>query len=586
MQPAPTRPSRIAALAAAASAGALVIVAWASLTLVGLDMPFHTKGEPREAVVVADIVHNGRWILPRRNAVEMPAKPPLFHWLGALTSRAQGAVSEASVRLPSALLSGASAVLLFCAVTLLCGARAALIAALVMLSSFEWLRAATSARVDMTLAFGLTAAFTGLLMLRAGGRQAWLVLVYAGTAWAALAKGPVGIALPVLHVVLLCAIDRSFAFARQLHPLRALIIVGMIAGAWYGLAIVEGGREFFAKQILDENVYRFLGSAKLTGGHRHSSGYLASMLLIGLLPWTIFLPSALIALWRDRATLSRRDPRLFALTWALLVFAFYAVPASKRGVYLLPMYPALALLVGWWGDALTRGEIDARRLASVATGAAWILTALAGVLAITVGLESLGLPILSAIAEYVDPRAARDLRTVASVIQGQPLMLAALFAVAALGAVAAAVASAARRYGGMLSGWFVATAALAMTVRLVIMPGIASAQTRQHFVARIKALLPAPDDVAAYRHFDYGTIYYWGESMPVYRDPLTSDGPPYLLMSESQWAAVPARERRYYERVSGLDSGRAGNLGPMVLTRRIASGRAGAIAPPEDRNAP
>jgi 4-amino-4-deoxy-L-arabinose transferase-like glycosyltransferase len=49
-------------------------------------LPFYTKAEPREAIQVWDEVNRSEWILPLRNGVELPSKPPLFHWLGGLAS--------------------------------------------------------------------------------------------------------------------------------------------------------------------------------------------------------------------------------------------------------------------------------------------------------------------------------------------------------------------------------------------------------------------------------------------------------------------------------------------------------------------
>lgn len=67
--------------------------------------PFFTAQEPREAVVVQEILRSAEWVLPLRNGVELPAKPPLFHWLAAVASMTEGEVSEWSMRLPSAILA-------------------------------------------------------------------------------------------------------------------------------------------------------------------------------------------------------------------------------------------------------------------------------------------------------------------------------------------------------------------------------------------------------------------------------------------------------------------------------------------------
>src|SRR6185369_1424300 len=156
-------------------AGVVVAAAWAVLQLYALGAtPFHTRGEPREAVVVQDLVRHGNWILPRRNGVQLPRKPPLFYWLAAGAARVRGAVDEASVRLPSALQSGAACLIVAAVAAALYGGVAGTAAGITLLTSFEWLRAATAARVDMTTTFGLVLVFVGLLLFRRAERGIWL----------------------------------------------------------------------------------------------------------------------------------------------------------------------------------------------------------------------------------------------------------------------------------------------------------------------------------------------------------------------------------------------------------------------------
>src|SRR5687768_4136531 len=77
------------------------------------EIPFYTKGEPREAVQVWEEVHSGEWVLPLRNGRELPSKPPLFHWIGGATALVTGTVDEFAVRFPSALLATLAVLLTF-----------------------------------------------------------------------------------------------------------------------------------------------------------------------------------------------------------------------------------------------------------------------------------------------------------------------------------------------------------------------------------------------------------------------------------------------------------------------------------------
>jgi 4-amino-4-deoxy-L-arabinose transferase-like glycosyltransferase len=568
MPPSTSPPRSILAIVPGAVA---VVATWALLQLWGLgSTPFHTKGEPREAVVVAEIVQSGHWILARRNAVELPAKPPLFHWLGAVASHLAGTVSELTVRLPSAVQSLAGALLVYLAGAVFYGSVSGLVGALALLTSFEWLRAATSARVDMTLACGLTMCFFALLLQRKAPRTAWLVLLYLGIAWATLSKGPVGIALPATMIVALCLVDRSPRFLLGLRPLRGLACVALVAGAWYGLAAVQGGADFVQKQLLDENVYRFLGSKAATGGHRHSPLYLAGMLALGLLPWTPFLPWLVKDLWHERRSIDARDPRLAAALWIVVVFGFYALPASKRGVYLLPLYPAVCLLLGWWLPPLWRGEIRLRLLSAILVVLASAVTVVATVAALLAAAAACGVPVGATLVDFASARARDDILLAAAVFDRYALPLALFLAVAAASALATAWGARGQRWRVAVFGLLATTSAFIVTVRVVVLPAVASEQTRRGFAAAVKARVGDPRDLYAYRHFDYGFVYYWGAPIPVYEQPLTPNAPPFLVMSESEWNRLPLAQRGLYERVSNLESGRAGNLGRLVLAHRVA----------------
>jgi 4-amino-4-deoxy-L-arabinose transferase-like glycosyltransferase len=559
------QPRGVVDRAAILAGAAVLLLFWALVQLCGLgEVPFHTKGEPREGIVVQAIVERGEWILPRRNGVELPRKPPLFHWLGALASHLHGRVDEWSVRLPSALLSAASALVLYGTTVAVIGPRAGLIAGLTLLTSFEWLRAATSARVDMTLAFGLTLSFGALLLHRVAERPALLVPFYTGSAWATLAKGPIGVALPLLQVVLLSMVDRGTAFARSLRLLRGSLLVLVVTVSWYGLALLGGGEEFFATQVLDENVFRLLGDPRLTGGHRHSTGYLALMLLVGFLPWTVFLPAVALALWKGRHALGRRDPRLFAVLWSAMVFAFHAFPASKRGVYLLPLYPSLCFLLGWWADAAWRKPVESRGVGFLG----WIASGVLGGLVILCLLPAGGLSPSAVVAEALTGRAAADARWLARLIGERGNDLAVLFGLALLPCLFVALGRV-KRLGSTLSAVLLATSAVITAARQVVLPHFAAERTPRILAARVSEVGGGSDRLSFMNDFDYGVVFYLGGRVPVQRGLLAAAPGRYLLTSEAEWQRATPSARRLFERIPGVESRHSGNLGRIVLLRRL-----------------
>lgn len=553
-----------------------VIALWLPLQFWGLAAtPFHTKGEPREALMVQSIVRDGEWVLPRRNVTELPAKPPLFHWLGAIIAQLRGNLDEGAVRLPSALCSLAAALVVLVTGTIMWSAVAGLTAALALLTSFEWLRAATSARVDMTLTFGLTLAMCGLLVLhqRSSGLARWAVAL--GSAWAVLSKGPVGLALPLVLVIAMTVVDRSLHLIRALRLIRLVLIVGVIAAIWYGLAFMEGGRDLIQKQVFTENVFRFIGTSRFTEGHRHSVLYLFGMLLAGLLPWTLLFPSVGAALWRTRRMTGRHDPQTFLLVWVIVVFGFYSIASSKRGVYLLALYPALFLLLGWWVHTARESVMGTGRLARVIAPIAWVMAWLCGSIALLVALAHIGLPVPTAIPDLLAARARRDVLPVVHALSAhaQPMFL--YFALATLAAAGAALMAARQTWAALIICLVLTTAAIGVGVRQVVMPAVGQAVSRRPFNEAVRRIVGESGSVSAYGSFDYGSAFYWDQPIPVYNDPLSASSPPVLVAGEETWARTGPAERRFYQRVPFIESPRGGNIGRLIVLQRRPTDRGG-----------
>lgn len=548
--------------------GALVVVtAWAVVELWGLgEAPFHTKGEPREALVVWEMTHGGGWILPRRNGTELPSKPPLFHWLGALASLTGGQTDEWSIRLPSAVLSLFGLLGVLAAGTALWGPVAGVVAALSLMTTFEWARAATQARVDMVLTAGMEAAFLGFLFFLRSGSAVWLGVMYVGAAVAVLGKGPVGVVLPAAVALVTLACTRRLGVLRRMRLLRGAMLIVMLAGSWYLLAAHAGGMDFFRKQVLEENVFRLLGGDHFSGGHRHSNFRLLGLLLLGLLPWTLFLPPLAAALWRRRRELTFAGGELYCLVWIAVVLGFYVLAASKRGVYLLALYPAVALLLGWWWSRAAEGVGLWWRSAVLRPVGLVLAVALVVLLAVAVAATA-GVPILEAVAAWLPPRERGSAVAIGvAVVSEGVLLLAAL----GLALVAVLALAAACEQGGKFAFFapaFMSAAALIVVVRLVVLPAAARQETLRDFIRQARAAVGPADAMFFHRGFDYGAVYYSGGHIPVYKGPFPRGAPRFILMSRSEWERLRAALVSDYEQVGLAAEAKAPKR--LVLLRRL-----------------
>ncbi len=334
---------------------------------------FNTKGEPREAVVSLTMLERGDWALPRNNGGEMAYKPPFFHWAVAAVSLLRGRVTEWTARFPSALAAICLAVWMFVFFARRGGGGTALLASAVFLSSFEVYRAAYACRVDMMLALGICGAMFSLVaweMERGWWRYALAVLMMSmGT----LTKGPVAVVLPCMAAGIYMLLRRRSVAGIVGWLLLAALLSLVLPSLWYAAAYERGG-EAFLSLVKEENLSRFMG--KMTyRSHENGLWYYFAMLPASLLPWTL---PALWQCWRKRRSilpgfrkLSLSPETLFAIVAFAVVFVFYCIPKSKRGVYLLPLYPFAA----WFVALLIRSwPRRAKRIVCTAVLALWTAT--------------------------------------------------------------------------------------------------------------------------------------------------------------------------------------------------------------------
>ena len=410
-------------------------------------VPLYNKGEPREGLVVWDIWNAGNWILPLRGGVDIPSKPPMFHWIAALAALASGSLNEFTLRLPSALLGAAGVVLIYITGAALWGRVAGLVSAIVLATSFEWWRAATTARVDMTLTFFMLASFLCFYYLyRSRGGLLKSLLMAALLGLATLAKGPVGAILPCLAGLAFLACKRDFAFLKKIHLPIAVPVGLAVAASWYVLALWQGGEKFFDRQIVHEILMTPLGGA----GHNQPFYYYVPKLLAGLAPWSLFLPSLAIFLYQQRRRLDD-EKLLYPLIWFAAVFIAASLSIGKRPVYILPLYPAAALMLGAWWQKLSEGSVSRTGVAKAAAGcAAAALLLLAAVFA----AQLAGWNLLDLVGGRLDRRSRELLPLVAQILDTNRPAVAAL---AALSGIPALFALTALRRGA----WRACFAALA-----------------------------------------------------------------------------------------------------------------------------
>lgn len=322
------------------------------------DEPFFGEGA-REMLV------DGHWLVSHINGVVNTHKPPLFFWLIAIFSAPFGAVLSLTARLPSVLAALGTVGLVLHLGRRMSSERTAVLAAFVLATSYLFWDKARSAQIDAVLCFLIWVALAAFVGWRAGdvdGRRAGLVF-WVAIALAVLAKGPVGLLIPLGIALITLAWDRDFKRWRDFAPLTGPLLFVVVLGAWIAAATIWGPAEYSVWGALKEH---FIDRGIHGMHHIQPWWYYAKVLPPQLLPWTYLVPGALVLAWRRRD----RDDR-FLLVVAIFVVLFFSISTEKRTLYVLPAFPAFSLMTARLVGAVMEWEpapLISRRWVSLAQG--------------------------------------------------------------------------------------------------------------------------------------------------------------------------------------------------------------------------
>ena len=301
--------------------------------------------EGRYAEIPREMVASGDWITPRLNDLKYFEKPALQYWATAAAYTLFGE-HQWTARLWSALTGFLGVLVVYFTGRRLFGATAGWYAALVLGSSLLWVLIGHVNTLDMGVSFFLSVAVCAFLLAQrdaadARARGRWMLAAWAALALALLSKGLIGVVLPGAALVLYILIERDWRLLGRLRLFAGIALLLALTLPWF-VSVSRANPEFFRFFFIYEHFERFLTKVH---GRYQAPYYFIPVLLAGMLPWTLTLIDALARAWK-RDPLQRFQAQRFLLVWAAVVFVFFSASSSKLVSYILPMFPALALLTG------------------------------------------------------------------------------------------------------------------------------------------------------------------------------------------------------------------------------------------------
>ncbi len=471
--------------------------------------------EPRAGTITRHIVEQDKWLVLYDNGRAYVEKPPLFYWLAALFSLPAGQVSEYAVRMPSNLAAILCVVCLFYLGRDLHGRRVGALAAVVLATSQDFFLEARWAHPDMLLCLMLTfscLAFHRGLVMRAG--RMWLFGGYAAIGLAILTKGPVGL-LPLGGMIVFLAATRQLGALLRAGLAWGAVVMLLPTALWLTAYGASAGAGF----PLGEALAR-IGTRVTTGVHHAKPFWHMLVALPGaFFPWCLFLPGAL---WHSFPRRPLRDQRtVYLYSFLVLYLVVFAVSAEKRAVYLLPLMPLMALLVGRvWDTALFDWEpspVERTLKWGLVTA---LLVALGATLVLWIRIDAL-----------------------VGYLQGPATLLG---AVLLLGSVIA-VGVRRRLGGGVALGVYAAgLVACYMVIATIVMPAVDQGKSARPFSERIAARVGGvplgicPDYHAAYAYYTRRRLVVLPDATAV-AEFLVSAPRTFSLVEEDHYQAERAR---------------------------------------------
>ena len=290
--------------------------------------------EARYAEIAREMLQSGNLLVPHLNYVAYVEKPPLLYWMTTLSFWIFG-VSEFAARLPVALSAIAGILATYFFALRAFGRRHAILAAAILATTPLYAVMAQVLTTDMMLtALVTTATFSLYLHWREGGRWCWIAYVAMGLA--AMTKGPVGAALPIVSTLVWLTLNRELRGAiAKFHAMPGLLLTILIAAPWFVAMTVRepGFADFY---FIGEHLRRVF---ETDYSHSEAFYFYIPVLAVGLLPWSLLVP---FLTW---CAAPRNPARSFCIVAAGVTVVAFSCASAKLIPYVLPAVPPIAVLI-------------------------------------------------------------------------------------------------------------------------------------------------------------------------------------------------------------------------------------------------
>ncbi len=299
--------------------------------------------EGRYAEIAREMLVTGDWITPRYNGYKYFEKPPLQIWVTASAFHLFG-IGDWQARLWTALTGFLTILFVGFAGARIYGSRAGWLASVVLASSPMWVISGHVNSLDMGLSAFLVAALCSLLLAQTShnknSTRHWMWGCWIFMALATLSKGVIGFAIPAMVFLFYSISAWDWRIWKRLHLLSGAILFLAITAPWF-VVVAQRNPEFLQFFFIHEHLERFTQTAHSRTGPIY---YFLHLLFLGFFPWLAQVPAAIALAWQERQR--KFSSGWLLVCWFAVILGFFSISQSKLPGYIIPIFPALALLVG------------------------------------------------------------------------------------------------------------------------------------------------------------------------------------------------------------------------------------------------
>lgn len=309
--------------------------------------------EGRAGIVARNMLETGNWEHIIYYGALTTEKPILCYWFYAVSGLLLGGINEFSVRVPSALAAIITVIISCHMAFRIYGRKTAILSGYILSTMSLFVNLGHTARIDIVLC----AFYTALMSLMYFGyfkdfkANKLLYIFYPLLGISVLVKGPLSAGLIGITVLVIVIIKRNPKIIWDMKPIYGAVITLLIAAPWFIIENMRTNGAFSWDFFINQNISRFTGvDMSYKDGKRGSFFFYFPKLFVSALPWAIFVPFALVNYFKKLRKL--KWATYYFVIWFFVIFIFFTLAAIKRGDYIIPLFPALAILIARYIDLL------------------------------------------------------------------------------------------------------------------------------------------------------------------------------------------------------------------------------------------